>query len=231
MIQSRGSEGTAGAGDDGAAGSGIRSSCFIRFALKRWLPTITWYAISRRYWIYRGCTTLRSGCAVDRAMRGPAFFAYANNYLIDVKFGIIMDVEASRAIRQAEVGAAATMIERTEECFGIKPERLAADTAYGSAADLNWLVNEKQIAPHIPVIDKSKRDDGTFSRVSEDNGYGQHRPRDPLQSTRAGVSGMPTQAQMLPEYARSQDRARCQRGRPRRGASARQNCGLRAILP
>ena len=81
------------------------------------------------------------------AMRGPAFFAYADNYLIDVKFGIIMDVEASRAIRQAEVGAAKTMIERTEERFGIKPERLAADTAYGSAANLNWLVNEKKIAP------------------------------------------------------------------------------------
>src|SRR6476469_7628121 len=98
------------------------------------------------------------------AMRGPAFFAYADNYLIDVKFGIIMDVEASRAIRQAEVGAAKTMIERTEERFGIKPERLAADTAYGSAANLNWVVNDKKIAPHIPVIDKSKRDDGTFSR-------------------------------------------------------------------
>ena len=98
------------------------------------------------------------------AMRGPAFFAYADNYLIDVKFGVIMDVEASRAIRQAEVGAAKTMIERTEERFGMKPERLAADTAYGSAAKLNWLVNEKQIAPHIPVIDKSKREDGTFSR-------------------------------------------------------------------
>ena len=98
------------------------------------------------------------------AMRGPAFFAYADNYLIDVKFGIIMDVEATRAIRQAEVGAAKTMIERTEERFDIKPERLAADTAYGSAEHLNWLVNEKRIAPHIPVIDKSKRDDGTFSR-------------------------------------------------------------------
>ena len=61
------------------------------------------------------------------AMRGPAFFAYADNYLIDLKCGIIMDVEASRAIRQAEVGAAKTMIERTEERFNIKPERLAAD--------------------------------------------------------------------------------------------------------
>src|SRR3954453_23101849 len=56
------------------------------------------------------------------AMRGPAFFAYANNYLIDVKFGVIMDVEASRAIRQAEVGAAKTMIERTEQRFDIKPK-------------------------------------------------------------------------------------------------------------
>jgi transposase len=98
------------------------------------------------------------------AMRGPAFFAYSDNYLIDVKYGIIMDVEASRAIRQAEVGAAKTMIERTEQRFAIKPERLAGDTAYGSGANLDWLVNKAKIAPHIPVVDKSKRDDGTFSR-------------------------------------------------------------------
>jgi transposase len=98
------------------------------------------------------------------AMRGPAFFAYADNYLIDVKFGVIMDVEASRAIRQAEVGAAKTMLDRTQERFNLKPKCLAADTAYGSAATLNWLVHEKKIAPHIPVIDKSKREDGTFSR-------------------------------------------------------------------
>jgi hypothetical protein len=98
------------------------------------------------------------------AMRGPAFFAYADNYLIDVKFGVIMDVEASRAIRQAEVGAAKTMIERTAGRFDIKPERLAADTAYGSGKNLNWLIKDKNIAPHIPVIDKSKHDDGTFSR-------------------------------------------------------------------
>ena len=98
------------------------------------------------------------------AHKGPAFFAYADNYLIDVKFGVIVDVEASRAIRQAEVGAARTMIERTEERFGLKPGRLAADTAYGAAPMLNWLVEEKDIAPHIPVFDRSKRDDGTFSR-------------------------------------------------------------------
>ena len=98
------------------------------------------------------------------AMRGPAFFAYSDNYLVDVKYGVIVDVQASRAIRQAEVGAAKTMLERTEHRFELKPECLAADSAYGSAATLNWIVTEKNIAPHIPVIDKSKREDGTFSR-------------------------------------------------------------------
>ena len=41
---------------------------------------------------------------------------------------------------------------------------VAADTAYGSAPMLAWLVEEKEITPHIPVIDKSSRVDGTFSR-------------------------------------------------------------------
>jgi transposase len=91
------------------------------------------------------------------AMRGPAFFAYADNYLIDVKFGGIGDVKASRAIRQADVGAAKAMIERTQERFDLKPTSLAADTAYGSAETLNWLVNDKDIEPHIPIIDKSMR--------------------------------------------------------------------------
>ena len=75
-----------------------------------------------------------------------------------------MDVEASRAIRQAEVGASRKMLQRTEDRFGIKPVWVAGDTAYGSAANLGWLVDEKDIEPHIPVIDKSNRDDGTFSR-------------------------------------------------------------------
>ena len=102
------------------------------------------------------------------ALRNAAFFANADNYLIDVKFGIIMDVEASRAIRQAEVGASQTMIERTEATFGIKPDWLVADTAYGSAPNLHFLVDEKGIEPHVPVIDKSKREDGTFSREDFD---------------------------------------------------------------
>jgi hypothetical protein len=58
------------------------------------------------------------------AHKGHAFFAYANNYLIDLKASIILDVEATRAIRQAEVGAARTMIERTEERLGVCPSAL-----------------------------------------------------------------------------------------------------------
>jgi hypothetical protein len=101
---------------------------------------------------------------VDGRSQGHAFFAYATNYLIDTDHGVIVDVEATRAIRQAEVGAARTMLERTEERFGLKPGYLTADTAYGSADSLAWLVKQKQITPHIPVLDHSARTDGTFSR-------------------------------------------------------------------
>ena len=45
-----------------------------------------------------------------------------------------------------------------------RPERLTADSAYGSAEMLGWLVNERAIEPHTPVFDKSARADGTFSR-------------------------------------------------------------------
>jgi transposase len=99
------------------------------------------------------------------AMKGHAFFAYAANYLIDLDHAVIVDVEASRAIRQAEVGAARTMIDRTQDRFGLYPERLAADSAYGSAEMLAWLVHERGIEPHIPVFDKSERGDGTFERA------------------------------------------------------------------
>src|SRR5205807_2717376 len=98
------------------------------------------------------------------AHRGPAFFAYSTNYLIDVDNAIIVDVEATTAIRQAEILAAKRMIERSLGHFDLDPERLIGDTAYGSAEMLNWLVHEHGIEPHIPVLDKSQRTDGTFSR-------------------------------------------------------------------
>ena len=99
------------------------------------------------------------------AMKGPAFFAYANNYLIDNDNAVIVDVEATRAIRQAEVGATRAMIERTRDRFGLYPEILTADQAYGAAENLNWLVEDEGILPHIPVFDKSQRKGGTFSNT------------------------------------------------------------------
>ncbi|MGC2116012.1 MAG: IS1182 family transposase [Pseudolabrys sp.] len=95
---------------------------------------------------------------------GQAFFAYSTNYLIDVENAIIVDVEATTAIRQAEVLAAKRMIERSMERFDLYPARLMGDSAYGSAEMLGWLVDEHSIAPHVTVFDKSARQDGTFSR-------------------------------------------------------------------
>jgi transposase len=110
------------------------------------------------------------------ATRGSAFYAYSTNYLIDLDHAVIVDVEATTAIRQAEVTAQRRMIERTQERFGLWPERLVADTAYGSAPNLAWLVEDRGIAPHIPVFDKSARRDETFERSAftfdhEDDSY------------------------------------------------------------
>src|SRR3546814_3341859 len=74
-----------------------------------------------------------------------------------------MDVEATTAVRQAEVTAQRTMLDRTQERFGIWPERLAADTGYGSAENLAGLVHDKDIEPHIPVFDQD-RTDGSLAR-------------------------------------------------------------------
>jgi len=95
---------------------------------------------------------------------GPAFFAYSTNYLVDVQAGVIVDVEATSAHRTQEVDATRTMIERAEQRFALKSKHLVGDMAYGVAPMLGWLVQDKQIAPHIPVWDKSERDDGTFGR-------------------------------------------------------------------
>jgi hypothetical protein len=67
------------------------------------------------------------------------------------------------------------MLDRVKDTFGMSPERIIADTAYGSGPMLGWLVDRK-IAPHIPVIDKAGRTDGTWSRAdfewdAENNQY------------------------------------------------------------
>ena len=90
-------------------------------------------------------------------------FGYGLNYLIDIESAIIVDVEATPARTYDEVVATKVMIKRTDERMGLKPKRLAADTAYGTAKFLSWLIGTG-ITPHIPVWDKGRREDGTFSR-------------------------------------------------------------------
>jgi len=98
------------------------------------------------------------------AANSAAVYAYSDNYLVDLKHAVIVDVEATTAIRQAEVGAAKTMLDRAVEQFDLAPSRLVADASYGSAEMLGWLVDQRGIEPHVKVFDKSERSDGTFSR-------------------------------------------------------------------
>ena len=93
-----------------------------------------------------------------------AFYAYSTNYLIDIKNNVIVDVEPTPAHRTAEVQSTRKMIDRVEEKFGLKPQRLLGDTAYGHADMLNYLVEKKRIEPHIPVCDKSNRNRDVFNR-------------------------------------------------------------------
>jgi hypothetical protein len=73
-----------------------------------------------------------------------------------------VDVEATAPVRQAEVGSVREMLVRTENSFGLHPDSLVADTAYGSGEMLGWLVDEQGLEPHIPVLDKTERLDGGF---------------------------------------------------------------------
>lgn len=132
------------------------------------------------------------------ADRGKAYFRYCTNYLVDLDHAVIVDVEPSAPILQAENKAARNMIERTMDRFDLYPERLVGDTGYGNAKMLGWLVYEHGIEPHIPVMDKSKRRDDTFSRADfefhhDQNAYrcpaGKwlHHYRRPYKTPRAGV--------------------------------------------
>lgn len=91
-------------------------------------------------------------------------FGYGLNYLIDNEHAVIVDVEATPARTYDEVASTKVMIERTDACFGLKPDRLTADSAYGTGKFLAWLIG-KDITPHVTVRDLSKRKDGTFSRA------------------------------------------------------------------
>src|SRR6266436_158561 len=91
-------------------------------------------------------------------------FGYGLNYLIDIKYAVIVDVEATPARTYDEVAATKTMIQRTQERLGLKPDWLGADTAYGTGKFLHWVIG-KNITPHIPVWERYERTDGMFPRT------------------------------------------------------------------
>ena len=183
------------------------------------------------------------------AHKGHAFFAYSTNYLIDTDHGVIVDVEATRAIRQAEVGAAQTMIERTETCFGMGLNLLPPTALAGSAESLDWLVNQKESTVH-PWVDKSNRTNGTFARddfvfdperddhhvpggQSADPGSSPPRLLDPrgrlartawiTAATKTGLRRLRTQVALLPGTGTPQGAKAHSRGRPGRGSRSRLN--------
>lgn len=85
--------------------------------------------------------------------KGPAQFYYCTNYLIDIEYNVILNVETTPAYRIAEVNSTRDMLERVEKNLDYRPQRLIADTSYGSAPMLDWLVVEKNIAPLIKTQD------------------------------------------------------------------------------
>ena len=151
------------------------------------------------------------------AAKSPAFFAYSTNYMIDVEHGVILNVEATPAFRTDEVESTKTLLEHIEDNRKLKPKRLMGDTAYGTASMLGYLVEEKGIEPHVPVCDKSQRDDGTFSRTDfiwEDEadqyqcpaGKRLQRYRRPFKNQRKGI----TKANTINYRARKHDCEECE---------------------
>ena len=98
------------------------------------------------------------------AAGGPAYYAYSTNYLVDTDNGIIVDDEATPALRAPEVWSTKTMIERVKDRFGLETKKLIGDTAYGTAEFLNWMVTEAEIEPHVPVWDRGDEINDRFGR-------------------------------------------------------------------
>ena len=87
-----------------------------------------------------------------------AGYAYSDNYLVDLKHAVIMDVEATTAIRQAEVSAAnddagphVASNSSTWTCHAL----VAQMGATARPSMVGWLVDERGIEPHVNLIDKS----------------------------------------------------------------------------
>src|SRR5262245_12412510 len=85
---------------------------------------------------------------------GHAFFAYSTNFLVDIENAIIVDVEATTAIRQAEVLAGRRKIElsRTVRPLGAPAVRLVRGHRIGSSPARDAFYSSNQgdayLSPH-----------------------------------------------------------------------------------
>ena len=89
--------------------------------------------------------------------------SYLGHYLIDNASCIILGVEATQARFRQETLAARRMLTEVKERFGVSPEGVGADKAYGSGEFLAWLL-ERSIQPYIPVIDRRHQTHRRFTR-------------------------------------------------------------------
>ena len=173
-------------------------------------------------------------------------FGYGLNYLIDIENAVIVDVEATPARTYDEVAATKTMIDRTEAL--LRSEAEAARRRHGLwHGQVPRLAGQGEgITPHIPVWDKSEREDGTFSR--SDFTFDKKRERlhlpggkllhdqrhtcttDSTASTAhpsATAMSVRSSAKCCPNMPARQDPARPPRGRPRCRAAHDEDQGVR----
>ena len=167
------------------------------------------------------------------AVGGPAFYAYSTNYLVDVQAGIIVDVEATPALRTDEVNSTRTMIERVEKRFDLKPERLIGDMAYGSAPDARLVGRREADRAPYPGVgqDTTRRRDAIQQRLPvgrsgrriplptgkctaeatahvQEPAYPHHQGwHHHLSSYPVRLCELPAEAALLSEYADAQDRS------------------------
>ncbi|HUO59180.1 MAG TPA: IS1182 family transposase [Candidatus Acidoferrales bacterium] len=87
-----------------------------------------------------------------------ATLGYFDNYLVDNASCVIVGVKGTGARMSQESASAREMIFAFHQRYGHYPQSLAADTAYGNAQMLHWLL-EREITPYMPVKESPHPDE------------------------------------------------------------------------
>jgi transposase len=88
---------------------------------------------------------------------GPAVLGYYDNYLVDTASRVILSVDATPALfSQETLAARRRMVEQVGQ-FGIQPQNLAADKAYGSGEFLAIVVIRPKDISHESIFATSQK--------------------------------------------------------------------------